>query len=44
VKLSGLISVANKKVRNKDDINKVINEIENHLIKLLNDSDEIDIE
>lgn len=44
VKLSGLISVANKKVRNKDDINKVIKEIENNLNILLNDSDELDIE
>ncbi len=44
IKLSSMISVANKKIKTKDDVKKVLTEIEKNLLEALADVDEIDVE
>lgn len=44
VKIGQLISVANKRIKSKDDVKKVLSEIERNLVELLIDTDEIDVE
>jgi len=44
VKVANFIPVANKKVTNKADIDKVVNEIKEKLIQALNDADELNLE
>jgi hypothetical protein len=44
VRIGQLVSVANKRIKTKEDIKKVLSEIEKNLIELLSDADEIDVE
>ncbi|MDD2575213.1 MAG: hypothetical protein PHD47_01950 [Acholeplasmataceae bacterium] len=44
LKIGQLISVANKRIKSKDDVKKVLSEIERNLVELLIDTDEIDVE
>jgi len=44
VKIAQFISVANKRIKTKEDVKKVLNEIERNLIELLSSADEIDVE
>ncbi len=44
VRIAQFVSVANKRIKTKEDVKKVLNEIERNLIELLSGADEIDVE
>ncbi len=44
IKLASVVSVANRKIKTKDDIKKVLEEIEKSLTEALSGADEVDVE